>query len=54
MANAAIEPRSDQDRLGIALASMTQRLRESTARNELETWLKAGQAELLGIMRGEL
>ncbi len=48
-----IAPRSDQDILGIALEKMTQRLRDISAENQKQNWLKTGKNELSEIMRGD-
>ena len=49
----SIQPLSDDDELGTALHRMTSKLREATAVNERDAWLKAGQAELAQVMSGE-
>lgn len=51
--HAEIVLRSEQDELVIAFSHMTQVLRESTARNHQENWLKTGQTELNERLRGE-
>jgi tubulin-specific chaperone A len=48
-----IEKRSEEDRLSIALNSMTKTLREVTEENIQQNWLKTGQTELNDKMRGE-
>ena len=45
--------RSEQDQLGHALSEMTQTLREVTNQNEIENWLKSGQAQLNQKLSGE-
>ncbi len=40
--------------LGLALANMTQQLRDTMAENQRESWFKTGQSELNDRMRGEL
>ncbi|RKZ39306.1 MAG: hypothetical protein DRQ49_11920 [Gammaproteobacteria bacterium] len=49
-----IAPKSDQDILGIALQKMNQRLREMSAENDKQNWIKTGQYELSKTMRGDL
>ncbi|MCP4702777.1 MAG: GAF domain-containing protein [Gammaproteobacteria bacterium] len=44
---------SEEDELGKALAGMTLALREATARNVRQDWLKSGQNRLNECMRGE-
>lgn len=44
---------SDKDQLGQALVHMTKTLREITARNVQQDWLKTGQMQLNDQMRGE-
>ena len=45
--------RSDKDELGIALQKMTGSLRTAKEENESNDWLKSGQSELEGHMRGD-
>ncbi len=49
-----VEPLSEYDELGIALARMASTLREVAAENERESILKTGQAELNDRLRGEI
>ena len=49
-----IVPRSDRDELGIAIRKMTKNLREVSAENERQDWIKTGIAELGDAIRGEL
>ncbi|HEY9779711.1 MAG TPA: response regulator, partial [Leptolyngbyaceae cyanobacterium] len=51
--NAEITPRSDKDELVVAFSDMTRNLRESTAQNQRENWLRTSQAELNERLRGE-
>ena len=51
--NAEIAPRSDKDELVVAFSNMTKILRESTAQNQRENWLRTGQTELNEKLRGE-
>ncbi len=51
---ANIAPRSDKDTLGIALQKMTEKLRQISAENQHQNWLKTGQTELNNVMRGDL
>ena len=51
--NAEITPRSDKDELVVAFSDMTRTLRESTAQNQREKWLRTSQAELNERLRGE-
>ncbi|MEN8216800.1 MAG: response regulator [Pseudomonadota bacterium] len=53
--NYAIEmkPRSDEEQLGLALSDMTRKLRETTAHNAEQDWLKTGLAQLNERMSGE-
>jgi len=44
---------STQDQLGKALSNMTQILREATAQNTRQNWLKTGQTQLNDAMSGE-
>ena len=48
-----IVPTSDTDELGIALSNMTIKLRDTTAENERENWLKTGIGQLNDKIRGE-
>ncbi len=48
-----IEPRSDRDDLGHALARMTDKLRRVSAENELESRQKTGHNDLNDQLRGE-
>ena len=48
-----IQPHSEADELGCALANMTHQLRDTTAENQRENWFKSGQSELNDKMRGE-
>jgi signal transduction histidine kinase/DNA-binding response OmpR family regulator len=41
-----VKPRSDEDRLGLALSDMTRKLRETTAHHAEQDWIKTGQAQL--------
>jgi CheY-like chemotaxis protein/signal transduction histidine kinase/CHASE3 domain sensor protein len=50
----AISPRSGKDELAIALSQMTTSLRETTAANEKQNWLKTGQTKLNDGIRGDL
>ena len=47
------ESRSGTDRLSLALAEMTQALRESKRQDEKQNWLKTGLNDLATTMRGE-
>ncbi len=51
--NAEIAPRSDKDELVVAFSDMTRTLRESTAQNQRENWLRTSQSELNERLRGE-
>ena len=51
--SASIDLRSKEDKLGIALQSMTKSLREYKAEIEKQDWLKSGQNELNEKMRGD-
>ncbi len=51
--NREIQLLSDEDELGRSLAEMTQTLRETTAKNAEQDWLKTGQALLSQNMSGE-
>lgn len=51
--NAEIAPRSERDELVVAFSDMTRTLRESTAQNQRETWLRTSQTELNERLRGE-
>jgi signal transduction histidine kinase/DNA-binding response OmpR family regulator/HAMP domain-containing protein len=51
---ADIAPRSEKDKLGIALQKMTKTLREISAKNQQKNWLKTGQTELNEAMRGDM
>ncbi|MDM8557692.1 response regulator [Candidatus Parabeggiatoa sp. HSG14] len=51
--NQEVQLLSGQDQLGRALADMTKTLRETTAQNARQDWLKNGQAELNKLMSGE-
>ncbi len=51
--NERIEPRSDKDELGHALARMTDTLRTVSAQNARENLLKSGQTELAEKLRGD-
>jgi signal transduction histidine kinase/DNA-binding response OmpR family regulator len=50
----AVELRSEQDQLGIALAEMTHQLREVTKKNQTQDWFKTGQTQLHDQMSGDL
>jgi signal transduction histidine kinase len=50
--SAEIEPRSDQDELGIALRKMTKSLSRASAESERQNWIKTGQNELNENVRG--
>ncbi|MCF8368268.1 MAG: response regulator [Bacteroidales bacterium] len=49
-----LEPRSEKDSLGISIQKMTQSLRQMSAENKKENWLKSGLNELNDKMRGDL
>ncbi|MFA6290839.1 MAG: response regulator [Victivallales bacterium] len=49
-----ITPRSGKDELAVALSQMTSSLRETTAANERQNWLKTGQTRLNDGIRGDL
>ncbi len=49
-----ITPRSGKDELAVALSQMTSSLRETTAANERQNWLKTGQTKLNDGIRGDL
>jgi CheY-like chemotaxis protein/HAMP domain-containing protein len=49
-----VAPRSDKDELAVALFRMTRSLRETTAANERQNWLKTGQTQLSDGIRGDL
>ncbi len=49
-----INPRSSKDELAVALGRMTQSLRQTTAANQRQDWLKTGQAILGDTLRGDL
>ncbi|MEI6422378.1 MAG: ATP-binding protein, partial [Lentisphaerota bacterium] len=49
-----ISPRSGKDELAISLSQMTRSLRETTAANEKQNWLKTGQTRLNDGIRGDL
>ena len=51
--SAEIAPRSEEDTLGIALFSMTKTLRELTAANQQQDWIKTGQSSLGNEMLGD-
>lgn len=51
--NTEIAPRSNQDELVVAFSNMTKILRESTAKNQRDNWLKTGGAKLSERLRGE-
>jgi len=51
---ADIAPRSEKDKLGIALQKMTKTLSEISAENQQKNWLKTGQTELNEAMRGDM
>lgn len=48
-----IKPRSDKDKLGIALDNMKNNLQSLAKENEIRTWLLTGNGELNNKMRGE-
>ena len=48
-----ITPLSDTDEIGMSLSHMTVALREATAENEKQSWLKTGLNDLYDRMRGE-
>lgn len=50
---ADITPRSDKDKLRIALQTMTKALRDNRTKVEKETWLKTGIARLNEVMKGD-
>jgi len=52
--NHEVDLRSEQDQLGQALSKMTYTLREVTAKNDMQTWLKTGQTQLHDQMSGDL
>jgi len=47
------KPRSEKDELTESINKMTLSLRNMTAENQKENWLKTGQTELNDLMRGE-
>lgn len=49
-----VQPRSGKDELAISLSQMTRSLRETTAANERQNWLKTGQTKLNDSIRGDL
>lgn len=49
-----LEPKSEDDALGHALANMTCSLRDARAQTELNDWMRDGQTELFERLRGEL
>jgi CheY-like chemotaxis protein len=49
-----IAPRSGKDELAISLLQMTKSLRDTTAANEKQNWLKTGQTKLNDGIRGDL
>ncbi|NOT53909.1 MAG: GAF domain-containing protein, partial [Deltaproteobacteria bacterium] len=49
----AITPRSEKDELVIAFAGLTDALRQTTARNQQENWIRTGQTEFNDRLRGE-
>ncbi|HCF28636.1 MAG TPA: two-component system sensor histidine kinase/response regulator [Cyanobacteria bacterium UBA11049] len=51
--NAEIAPRSDKDEMVVAFSELTRTLRESTAQNQRENWLRTSQTELNERLRGE-
>ena len=51
--NRIINEKGNNDLLGNAIVRMTTTLREVTQQQELQNWLKSGQAELNDNMRGE-
>lgn len=51
--SAEIALRSDRDELVVAFSNMTKALRESTAQNQRENWIRTGQTELHERLRGE-
>ena len=48
-----VTPLSDNDEIGMSLSHMTATLREATAENEKQTWLKTGLNQLYDRIRGE-
>ena len=52
--SADVEPRSDEDELGVSLRTMTGALRDFTTRTTAQDWLKTGIARLNNAMRGDL
>ncbi|MSQ48284.1 MAG: HAMP domain-containing protein [Deltaproteobacteria bacterium] len=48
-----ITPRSEKDEMVIAFASMTDALRQTTAKNQQENWIRTGQTDLNDRLRGE-
>lgn len=48
-----VQLHSKQDQLGHALLDMMQALRQATAKNQIQDWLKSGQAQLNDAMSGE-
>jgi len=51
---ANLVPRSEKDKLGIALQKMIETLRDVSAENQRKNWFKTGQTELNETMRGDL
>ena len=51
--SAEFAPRSEEDTLGLALFMMTKTLRELTATNQEQDWIKTGQSSLNNEMLGE-
>ena len=49
-----LEPKSENDKLSLALNKMTKALQETSAENEAQNWVKTGQNLLNEKMRGDL
>lgn len=50
----SLEPKSENDKLSLALNKMTRALKETSAENEAQNWVKSGQNLLNEKMRGDL
>ena len=49
-----INPRSEQDELGVVMSEMTMKLRQVTAQTRKDQWLREGQTGIFERVRGEL